>query len=312
MVCYNDSVAATRYKKTFFSMSGKGVRTVSNFLQISLALKYIDEHLEESINLEMLSEKFCISPYYFHRLFSVIVGKSLAVYIRDRRILHACLQLSGTEKTILDIALDNGFHSAQSFSRTFKASQGLSPSEYRKQGYRPVIVTADELIRKFTNRLRGGTYLNPKIIKRDAILIAGTVGSGRKTGEVWKAFMKLYDEKPLHNALDDNRYEVRIYDGDKDVVYVGIAVSGKDVDEAYTTFELPQAMYASFDVYVAKGYGSENSAMEEWLETNEDGYCQKLLDGNDYCVEFYDERFNGNETDSIVEIWMPIQRTDAK
>lgn len=279
------------------------------FSQIGEALKYIDQHLDEPINLEMLSEKFFFSPFYFHRLFSVIVGKSLAAYIRDRRILHACKQLCDTEKTILDIALDSGFHSPQSFSRTFKEVQGLSPSEYRNQGYHPVIITADELIMKFTNRLRGGIFLNPNIMKHDAMIIAGTHGDGNNTWEVWNAFEKLSKEKPLHNALSTNGYEIRIYDGDKCTVYVGYSVSSKDVDSAYSLFELPLSKYASFDVYVANGYGSENNAMDEWLKTNDGGYSERLLSGNlHYCVEYYDERFKGNEMNSIVEIWIPIEK----
>ena len=72
---------------------------------------------------------------------------------------------------------------------------------------------------------------------------------------------------------------------------------------------LPPSEYASFDVYVVNGYDSENNAMDEWLKTNQMGYTEKLLDGINYCVEYYDERFNGNETGSIVEIWYPITKS---
>ncbi len=58
-------------------------------------------YLEEPITLETLSAQF-FSPYYFHKLFSIIVGKSLAAYIRDRRVLFACDQLCRTEKSILE------------------------------------------------------------------------------------------------------------------------------------------------------------------------------------------------------------------
>ena len=298
---------------TYIAAAAKSVKrseTLKNFLQVSEALKYIDEHLDESITLEMLAKKFFLSSFYFHRLFSAIVGKPLAAYIRDRRLLYACKQLCNTEKTILDIALDSGFHSSQSFSRTFREVQGISPSEYRKQGYRPVIVTADELIMKFTNRLRGGIFLNPNIIKRDAIIIAGIHGDGGKTEEVWNSLEKLSSEKPLNHMLSANGYEIRVYDGDQCTVYVGYPVSSKEnVDPAYSIFELPASKYASFDVYVSAGYGSENSAMNEWLKTNSEGYSERLISENThYCVEYYDERFNGNEANSIVEIWIPIEK----
>lgn len=281
---------------------------MTNFSRISEALKYIDGHLDEAITLEGLSEKCFLSPFYFHKLFSMIVGKSLAAYIRDRRVLSACRQLCDTEKTILDIALDCGFHSPSAFSRTFRQVQGISPSEYRAQGYQPVTVTAEELIVKFTNRLRGGIFLNPSIIKRGKMIIAGTCGDGDKTGEVWSAFGKLNGEKPLGNALSGDGYEIRVCEGEKCTVYAGCLVSDKEnIDPAYSVIELPASKYASFDVYVAGGYESENNAMDQWLKTNEEGYAERLMDENThYCVEHYDERFSGDGAESIVEIWIPV------
>jgi len=91
-------------------------------------------------------------------------------------------------------------------------------------------------------------------------------------------------------------------------VHVGYAITGSPVEEPYCIYKLPASEYASFDVYVANGYESENTAMDEWLATNQQGYSERLLDNAHYCVEYYDERFNGNEAGSIVEIWVPIKK----
>jgi predicted transcriptional regulator YdeE len=48
--------------------------------------------------------------------------------------------------------------------------------------------------------------------------------------------------------------------------------------------------------------------MNEWLKSNQEGYSERLIDGKHYCVEYYDERFKGNEAGSIVEIWVPIEK----
>ncbi len=281
---------------------------MSNFNEIKEALEYIDSHLDDPISFEILAERYHFSPYYFHRMFSVIVGKTVAAHVRDRRLLAACMQLSATRKSILDIALDCGYNSAQSFSRAFKEMYGIPPIEYRKQGFKPVVVTVDEMIMKFTNRLKGGIILNPNIIKQDALIIAGTCGSGNKTWDVWNAFEKLSTEKPLQNKVSENGYEIRVYEDDVCTVYTGVSVSNEHVDDAYTIFKLPVSKYASFDVYVANGYDSENSAMDEWLKTNAEGYSEQLLGNRHFCVEYYDERFNGSESGSIVEIWIPIEK----
>ena len=151
--------------------------------------------------------------------------------------------------------------------------------------------------------------MSPSIIKRNALTIAGVSGDGNQTGAVWESFMKLSGERPLVNRLSDSGYEIRLYNGDSCEVHVGYAVPRSFDDEAYTTRTLPASAYASFDVFVANGYDSENNAMVEWLEGNRE-YDERLLGSSHYCVEYYDERFHGDETDSIVEIWVPIQKRE--
>ena len=242
--------------------------SLANFERIKQALEYIDSHLDEPMSLEKLAKQFYLSPYYFHRIFTLIVGKAIAAHIRDRRLMYACIQLVSTNKSILNIGLDCGFNSAQSFSRTFRDMYGLSPSDYRKQEFTPIIVTVDEMIMKFTNRLRGGIFVNPKIIKKGAMTIAGVSGDGNKTGEVWDMFERLSKEKPVTNKISDNGYEVRLYEKDSSTVHVGLLVSNTTNNSGYKFRTLPASEYASFDIYVAKGYDSENSAMTEWIKSN--------------------------------------------
>jgi len=281
---------------------------LGNFENIKSALVYIDEHLDEPMRVETLAKHFHFSPYYFHRMFSVIVGKALAAHIRDRRLIRACLQLAETDKSILAIGLDCGYYSAQAFSRAFRDKYGVAPGAYRRQGLVSDMQSVDDMIMKFTNRLKGGIFLHPKIIKRPALTIAGTLGDGNKTWEVWQAFEKLHKEKPLKNRNSDNGYEIRLYENDTSTVYVGFAISGVPDDAAYALYKLPASEYAVFDVYVANGYDSENNAMNEWLRTNAQGYSERMLGNAHYCVEYYDERFQGSETGSIVEIWVPIEK----
>ncbi len=285
---------------------------MNHFNKIGKAIRYIDDHLDDTLSVKTIAECFAFSPYYFHRLFTAIVGKSMIAYVRDRRIAYACRMLHETDRKVLDIALDFGFDSAQSFSRTFKSVTGMSPTEYRGRNIAPDIVPASELVKRFTNRLKGGILMNPGMIKRDNMILAGVSGAGTETAEIWKRFMKLYREAPPADEVSDDGYEVRIFDTTtaKETVFVGCEVSGSCErsrgGDGYEVFRIPASEYACFEVYVKEGYESENSAMEEWLKSNEKGYVRGLLEGKFYCVEHYDARFHGDSDESIVEIWLPV------
>lgn len=112
----------------------------------------------------------------------------------------------------MDIAIDCGFDSAQSFSRSFKSVVGMSPTEYRNKKIVPCIVSAGELVKQFTNRLKGGILMNPNMIKKDKIILAGASGDGNKTAEIWKRFIELEESYPFINKVSDDGYEVRIFD----------------------------------------------------------------------------------------------------
>lgn len=150
--------------------------------------------------------------------------------------------------------------------------------------------------------------MNPDMIKKEKMILAGVSGPGNETAEIWKRFMKLYKEVPLAGKISDDSYEVRIYDSEtgKEIVFVGCEINS-DCDR-YEIFHIPSSEYASFDVYVEEGYESENDAMEEWLVSNEKGYVRNLLDGKPYCIEHYDARFDDSNGKSIVEIWLPVKK----
>lgn len=122
---------------------------------IEKALKYIDSHLNEQIGYERLANILHFSPYYFHRMFSLITGKTITAHIRERRLAKSCEMLSSTQKGTLTICLECGFDAYSTFSRVFKNKYGLSPKEYRKQGYAPVFVSIEEIITILKEKLEG-------------------------------------------------------------------------------------------------------------------------------------------------------------
>lgn len=283
--------------------------TAMDFDNVRRALQYIDANLDDSLTVEAVAERHHFSPYYFHRMFTAIVGKSLAAHIRARRVEKACLLIAETGEPFTGIAGTCGFGSQQAFNRAFKGATGCTPGEYRRLRIRPNAESVDEMIIRFTNRMKGGMIVKPNIIKKGKLRVAGVTGDGSETAEVWMDFERRAAEFGIPEKLSENGYEIRFAGDGSWPVHVGYLVpEGARVDGAFTVMELPASTYASFDVYVSKGYTSENDAMREWLDTNGEGYVERLLDGGEYVVEYYDERFHGEEEGSIVEIWLPIKK----
>lgn len=61
-------------------------------------LIYIDENLREPLALKKLAKIAHISPCYFHRLFTVYMGESLADYIKRLRLERAAEKLQYSDK----------------------------------------------------------------------------------------------------------------------------------------------------------------------------------------------------------------------
>ncbi|NCA93249.1 AraC family transcriptional regulator [bacterium] len=147
--------------------------------------------------------------------------------------------------------------------------------------------------------------MEPKIIRKEQLLIAGIMGDGFKTAELWGTFDSKLQETELSKKTADAGYEVRFdYDGKCDC-FVGLAVTERGGAEGFELLELPPREYAVFDVIVADGYDSENINMNKWLDNNSNKYIHAQMDGMHYVVESYNEKFK----DGIVEIWIPL---DAK
>ena len=87
--------------------------------QIQQTLDFIEDHLDEAINIESLAKMASLSPFYYQRLFSRLVKKPVAEYMRLRRMAKATEVLLEKDQRILDIALELGFSSHVHFSRTF-------------------------------------------------------------------------------------------------------------------------------------------------------------------------------------------------
>lgn len=118
--------------------------------QIQQTIEYIDEHLDEEINIDRLAKLASLSQFYYQRLFRRLVKKPVAEYVKLRRMAKATEALTQKDQRILDVALDLGFSSHEHFTRTFKDTFGMTPEEYRKNPMPLNCMTKPELSLPYT------------------------------------------------------------------------------------------------------------------------------------------------------------------
>lgn len=94
--------------------------------------EWIGAHYPESITLQMLADMIHGSPYHLQRTFKRIKGVTPAQYTQQIRINKAKQLLTGTDKTMMDIAASVGIPNPAHFATLFQQKTGLKPSDYRQ------------------------------------------------------------------------------------------------------------------------------------------------------------------------------------
>ena len=102
--------------------------------EMQKAIDYIEDNLDKDINFEKVSKEVGMSSFYFHRIFTAIIGISPTAYIRNRRLTVSAQEISKNNENILDIALKYGFESHEAFSRAFKNFHGVVPKMAKIDG----------------------------------------------------------------------------------------------------------------------------------------------------------------------------------
>lgn len=104
---------------------------MSSTSKINSVLSYIEQHLAEPMTVEELAKLVHFHPNYFLHYFKTMMGLSPIVYINKKRLDKARRLLATTDMSVSAIADEIGLE-LYYFSRIFKKSVNLSPTEYRK------------------------------------------------------------------------------------------------------------------------------------------------------------------------------------
>ena len=101
----------------------------------------MDRAFAKPISISRLARLAQVSPAHFIRTFRDTFGETPHRYLQRRRVERAMFLLRSTERSVTDICFDVGFGSLGTFSRTFTAIVGESPTSFRQNGHAPAVPT---------------------------------------------------------------------------------------------------------------------------------------------------------------------------
>lgn len=103
--------------------------------RFAAVLDHVRTHPDGDLSLESLARLAHFSPYHFHRVFTAVVGETVAVFVRRARLERAVqLMRAAPRRALGAIALDAGFTSASDFGRAFRRHYGVAPSRWNRSG----------------------------------------------------------------------------------------------------------------------------------------------------------------------------------
>ncbi len=283
--------------------------------QLNDALSYIEEHLDQQIDINHAAKIACCSSFHFQRMFSYLANVTLAEYIRRRRMTRAAFDLKNTHDKIIDIALRYGYDSPTAFNRAFQSIHGVAPSKARKGGvdlkaFHPISL-------KIT--IRGETEMNYRIEEKEAFRIVGVKLEANWTPEKQEGFEQIpgfwaeHSQKgtiPRLCSLMDNQLPGVLGVSAGDWQNTGkfdyyIAVTSDQLPPAgMCEFIIPACTWAIFECKGAMPDAiqkMQSRIMTEWLPNSGYRYA------NAPDIELYTDGDQRSD-DYICWIWVPIEK----
>lgn len=286
-------------------------------------LLYIEENLNNDIDISDMAAKVYISPFYLQKGFAIMTGYSIGEYIRNRRLYEAAQLVAHSDEKIIDIALKFGYETPESFTKAFSRFHGATPSSVRRDPH---------LIRSFLPlniniEITGGNQMNYQLSRMWGFKVIGFERvfsyetAYMEIPEFWDEICEKYCNNtiykgqkpscPEEQAIIDNcigEYGVCIDDlgGGKFRYLIAGRYTGGNVPDSMTVFEFPQGEWAKFTCTgpIPESLQKLNTMIfKEWLPGNPEfemsGY---------YNVEWYS--CDGEKTDADYKsgIWVPVKR----
>lgn len=285
----------------------------NNLLNISRIVDYIEEHLEDHLDLECLAREAGYSKYHLHRMFSSIVGFTIHSYVQRRKLTEAARLLIFSDKSIMDIALLAGYETQQSFTVAFKTLFDCSPQALRKKrNFYPLQL-------KFKvdgmKQLRGDMIMDIKTIESEKILLVGYTANtkngfsviGECMGKLQGNQEKIVNRRDNEQLIGINDYSKSLPEEEGPPVFDFYAVAEvtdfKEVPEGMITKELPAGRYVVFSFHGKPEDSLQSVADYIYKEWFPQSTCK--LNEN-AMFDFSKSGKVDDDGNSSIEYWVPV------
>lgn len=123
----------------------------------------IEARTEDGQNLDGVCEVSGFSQTHCYRLFGALCGRSIAEYARLRQLSRSVEMLTGSNLSIIEIALSCGYESQEAFTRAFRAELGSTPGKVRSGSEKVKTLEKLDLLEKYFDKQSQTVYTDPKI-----------------------------------------------------------------------------------------------------------------------------------------------------
>lgn len=94
--------------------------------------RYLNDNLEQNLNLDECARHFNYNPNYLSRMFKKNFGKTYTDYVTEKKMERCQELLLKTDISVNELAERFGYSSAQNFIRVFKKYTLVTPGQFRK------------------------------------------------------------------------------------------------------------------------------------------------------------------------------------
>jgi AraC family transcriptional regulator len=287
--------------------------------RLNQAMGYIEDHLDEVVDVAEVARVAATSEYHLRRMFSALAGMALSEYVRRRRLTVAGAEVLAGREPLLTIAVRYGYGSGEAFARAFRVMHGVGPGEARRGG--TALVSQPRLTFRLT--VEGCSSMRYRVVDRPAFAVVGfkarvpLVHTGPNQAiidfvrgiepQARERLEKLSDQDPqgilaVCDDLDPGRAEGTELDYYHGVVTSAAPVEGAGSD-GMSVLDVPAGTWA---VFTTSGPVPEaiqylwRDVFTEWFPSNP----YRSRPG----PEILRTHLSPDGTEADAELWLPVER----